>query len=82
MRTIKSTVTFNRPFSLNDSIGELPAGTYDIEVDEEEILGAQRAAYRRVATLLFVQTPGTTRTLAIDHNQLEAALQKDAAHSD
>jgi len=82
VRTIKSTVTFNRPFSLNDSLGELPAGTYDIEVDEEEIPGIERTPYHRVATLLFVRTPGTTRTLAIDQNQLEAALQKDAAHSD
>jgi hypothetical protein len=81
VRTIKSTVTFHRPFSLSN-VGELPAGTYDLEVDEEEILGVEKIAYRRVATLLFVRTAGSTRTLAIDPNQLEAALQKDAGHSD
>jgi hypothetical protein len=78
MRTTKSTVVFHAPFTLNGSVGELPAGTYDIEVDEEAILGTERTAYRRVATLLFVQGGGTTRTLAIDPKQLEAALQKDA----
>jgi len=78
MRTTKSRVTFDAPFTLSDSVGELPAGTYHIEVDEEEILGSERAAYRRVTTLLFVQCRGTTRTLTIDPKHLEAALQRDA----
>ena len=77
MRTTKSTVTFNAPFTLNDSVGELPPGTYDLEVDEEEILGSERVAYRRVETLLFVRCRGTTRTLTIDPKHLEAALQRD-----
>jgi hypothetical protein len=78
MRTSKSIVTFRAPFTLNDLIGELPAGTYDIEVDEEEILGANRTAYRRIATHLFAQSRAATRTLTVDRNQLEAALQRDA----
>jgi hypothetical protein len=78
MRTSKSIVTFRAPFTLNDLIGELPAGTYDIEVDEEEILGAERTAYRRIATHLFAQSRGATRTLTVDRNQLQAALRRDA----
>ena len=79
MRTTKSTVTFHSPFTLNDRVGELPAGTYDIETDEEEILGADRTAYRRVATLLFVETRGSTRSLTVDPKHLEAALRRDGA---
>lgn len=82
MRTTKSVVTFRAPFTLNDLIGELPAGAYDIEVDEEEILGADRIAYRRIATHLFAQSRGATRTLTVDPNQLEAALQRDARRGD
>jgi hypothetical protein len=79
MRTTKATVTFNAPFTLNKTVGELPPGTYDIEVDEEEITGLEFTAYRRVGTLLFVQQPGCTRSVAVEPKQLDAALQRDAA---
>jgi hypothetical protein len=77
MRTTKSTVTFRSPFTLNDSVGDLPSGTYDIEIDEEEIPGTERTAYRRVTTLLFVQSHGSTRTLTVDSKHLEEALRRD-----
>ena len=79
MRTRKSQVTFHAPFKLNNDVGELPAGTYDIEVDEESIEAGQQRAYRRVATLMLVQEGGRTRTLIIEPKQLEAALKADAA---
>lgn len=78
MRTIKSQVTFGAPFSLNSSVGELPAGTYDIEVDEEEVEVGRQTAYRRTKTLMIVATAGSTRTLTVDRKELEAALRKDA----
>ena len=78
MRTTKRTVTFKSPFTVNNSAGELPAGTYDIEVDEEEIAGVELTAYRRVGTLLFVQQAGSTRSVTIEPQQLDAALQRDA----
>jgi hypothetical protein len=78
MRTTKSTVTFAGPFTLNHNVGELPAGTYGIEVDEEEIIRGELTAYRRVGTLLFVQQAGSTRSIAVEPKQLDAALQRDA----
>jgi hypothetical protein len=78
VRTTKSTVTFEAPFTLNEYAGELPAGTYDIEVDEEEIIGVETSAYRRVGTLLFVHQRGSTTSIAVDGQALEAALQADA----
>ena len=78
MRTTKSTVTFNAPFTLNNNVGELPAGTYEVEVDEEEIVAVDVTGYRRVGTLLLVQGAGSTRTLAVNPRELEAALRMDA----
>lgn len=78
MRTTRSTVTFHNPFVLNRDAGELPAGSYDIETDEEEILAAERTGYRRIAVYFHVESPGSTRTLVIDPSDLEAALRRDS----
>ena len=78
MRTTKSKVTFHAPFTLNEDAGELPAGTYDVEVDEVEIQITDRTAYRRTAVCLYVEGQGSTRTLVIHPADLEAALSRDA----
>lgn len=77
LRTTKSTVTFHAPFSMPNVSGEQPAGTYDIEIDEELIEGIERTAYRRVATLLYLRTPGSTRTCSVTVDDLAAALERD-----
>jgi hypothetical protein len=78
MRTRKSTVTFHHPFVLNGDSGELPAGSYDIEIDEGELIAADRIGYRRTAAYFFVNSTGSTRMLVIDPAQLDAALERDA----
>jgi hypothetical protein len=78
VRTTKSMVTFHAAFTLNESVGELPAGTYETEVDDEEIFGIERTVYRRIATLLTVRSGGRTRTITVDPTDLEAALGRDA----
>jgi hypothetical protein len=77
MRTQPSTVTFQRPFTLNRGVGELPPGTYDIEIDEEEIQAIDRTAYRRVAIYFYVQNSASTRTIAVTPADLESALKRD-----
>lgn len=77
MRTIKSTVTFQAPFSMPSVSGEQPAGTYDIETDEELIEGIDRTAYRRIATLMHLRTNRGTRTCTITAEELAAALERD-----
>ena len=57
MRTTKSTVTFRKAFVLNADSGELPAGRYDIEIDEDEISTVERAAFRRTAVYVYVEDP-------------------------
>ena len=54
MRTRPSTVTFCRPFTLNREVGELPWGSYDIEIDEEEIQAAGGTAFRQAAIYFYV----------------------------
>jgi hypothetical protein len=78
MRTRKATVSFQRPFTLNRDVGELPAGRYDIEIDEEEIQASDRTAYRRVAIYFYVKSSASTRTVVVNPTDLESALERDA----
>jgi hypothetical protein len=77
MRTRPSTVTFQRPFTLNRDVGELPAGTYNIEIDEEEIQVTDWTAYRRVAIYFHVESSASTRMLSVTPADLESALKQD-----
>jgi hypothetical protein len=77
MRTQSSTVTFKHPFTLNRDLGELPPGTYDIEIDEEEIQAIDRTAYRRVAIYLYLRNSASTRMIAATPANLESALKRD-----
>jgi hypothetical protein len=71
-------VVFSHPFTLDKDVGELPAGQYEIEVDEQEIGPAGvRMAYRRVATYLYVTQGASTRTIVTEPKALDAALERD-----
>ena len=77
MRTRKSTVTFERPFTLNRDVGELPSGSYDIEIDEEEIQAADRTAYREATIYLYVKNAASTRMIVLSPAELESALKRE-----
>lgn len=80
-RTKRSIVHFTAPFALRGVDEILPPGDYAIDEDEELIDGISWLAYRRVAT--FIHLPSvtsnsrTSQLIAIDHAELEAALQQD-----
>lgn len=86
IRTSKKTVTFRRPFVLGGFDETLPAGVYHVETDEELLEGISFPAFRRVLTLIHLQArsshPGVARTLTIDPNELDAALERDRAAED
>jgi hypothetical protein len=63
---------------LNGDVGELPAGRYDIEIDEEEIPTQGRSASRRIAIYFYVEQRGSTRTFVIHPSDLDSALRRDA----
>ena len=86
-RTTKTTVTFTRPFSLSGFEGQQPAGSYSVETDEELLEGVSFPAYRRMATMMQLQSAasldgrgsGVLQVAVIDPEQLAAALAADAA---
>ena len=53
MRSTRSTVTFSSPFTLSGYPGDLPAGDYEVLVEEELLQGLSFEAYRRTATYLY-----------------------------
>ena len=81
MRTLTSTVVFNRPFLIAGLDEEQPAGSYQVETDEEQIEDVSFVAYRRLATFIHLHPspgqPGTRQTLTIDPVDLERALRAD-----
>ncbi len=79
LRTTTSTVTFAAPFRLAGRNETLPAGTYEVETDEEIIEANGHTAYRKVATILFVRQAGMRRALTVDPEALAAALLRDGA---
>ena len=60
-----------------------PAGTYHVDIEEEQIEGLSFLAYRRLAT--FIRVPvaghgaGSSESLLVDPKELEQALARDAA---
>lgn len=76
-RTARRTVTFVHPFQL-DGIGSQPAGTYEVNTDEESIDSLSFLAYRRVATTIHLRRDGATQVYAIDPVELDANLLRDA----
>lgn len=77
VRTTRTQVSFSAPFRLQEVDELLPAGTYDIETDEEVHEGNERTTYVRVATLLHLRGRGWSRTVTINPDSLEAALRND-----
>jgi hypothetical protein len=73
------------PFTLSGYPGDLPAGDYEVLVEEELLQGLSFEAYRRTATYLTVRgrgrNAGRSELRAISDNDLKEALSRDAALS-
>lgn len=86
VRTSRRTVSFRRPFALGQVDGLLPAGDYTVETDVELLEGVSLQAYRRIQTLIYLRDlpghPGVTQIVAIDPDELDAALQNDRVSAD
>ncbi|MCV2880305.1 hypothetical protein OE699_15795 [Sedimentimonas flavescens] len=85
MRSTKSTVTFSNPFTLPGHPRDLPAGDYEVLVEEELLQGLSFEAYRRTATYLTVcgrgSHAGRIELRAISDSDLQEALRRDATTS-
>lgn len=84
-RATRSTVTFSAPFALSGYPDELPAGTYEVVVEEELLQGLSFEGWRRTATYLTVRGRGShagrSKLRAISDRDLKEALGRDAALS-
>ena len=85
-RSTHKTITFSHPFVLDKADGDMPAGRYDVETEEELIPTLSFMAYRRGRTT--ITSPATARGIAtqrqvltVDPILLDAALAKDQAQS-
>lgn len=83
LRTTRRTVTFSRPFTLAGIDGVQPAGSYEVETDEELVEGLSFAVYRRLATVMRLPVPdggaGSLQIVTIDPADLAEAEQRDGA---
>jgi hypothetical protein len=82
MRSIRKQVTFRRPFRLNDLDGTLPAGTYQLDTEEELIDALSFPAWRRLGSTLQVMRAGATEYVPVSPEELHAALLRDALPPD
>lgn len=86
MRSTKTSVTFANPFSLPGYLGELPAGQYEVLVEEELLQGLSFEAWRRTSTFLTVRGRGSragrTELRATSDSDLKAALNRDGVLAD
>jgi hypothetical protein len=78
IRTTRKTVTFTRPFALNDFAGFQPAGTYEVETDEELLDNLSFPAWRRVATMIHLRKDGATQVVRVNPVELDAVLLREA----
>ncbi len=82
MRSTRSTVTFSNPFTLSGYPGDLPAGDYEVLVEEELLQGLSFEAYRRTATYLTVRGRGSragrSEMRVTSERDLKEALIRDA----
>ena len=81
-RSKEITLTFSKAFALSEVDRPLPAGTYRVVVDEEDIPGLSFLAFRRIATMLHVPAlsapaGGPNEMFLVNPDELAAAFEAD-----
>ncbi|POF32820.1 hypothetical protein [Roseibium marinum] len=80
-RSSRSIVTFFRPFTLAGNPDVIPAGDYEVLIEEERLEGRGFLAYRKTATYVFVAgkggKAGKMEKLEVSGTDLETMLSQD-----
>lgn len=80
-QSTRSTVTFRHPFVLSGDPKPLPAGTYDILVEEELLEGLSFQAFRRTGTYIMIEgaggRSGTIQMRETTKDALDQAIKND-----
>jgi hypothetical protein len=81
IRTTKTTMVFHDSFLMPYFDHALPAGTYEVVTEEEQLEGISFLAYRRLQTYIYRRSPppktGLAPTYVVDPNDLEEAFLRD-----
>lgn len=82
VRTSRSTVSFRHPFVLSRAGTPLPAGDYEVVIEEELLQGLSFEAYRRTATFVVVRAgaSGRTEMHPVTDQDLQRAIDHDRTH--
>lgn len=80
-RTSSKTVTFERPFVLNNFPELLPAGDYIVDTEEEELDSVLFQGWRRVSTTMRVRLGADVEVRAVEPEALHKALMRDGAQA-
>jgi hypothetical protein len=79
MRTHRKLVTFPQPFLLRAIDAVQPAGTYNVDTDEELIDGLSFLAYRRTATWIHLPSTttksGSSQMILVQPSELESGYE-------
>ncbi|MEJ5979377.1 hypothetical protein WG901_22175 [Novosphingobium sp. PS1R-30] len=75
IRTKISSAKFAAPFKVQGHEEIMPAGIYRVDIDEEAIEAIDRTIYRRMETMLPVETVGRIVHRRIEPVDLEALLK-------
>lgn len=76
-RTSHSHVTFRRPFRLAGMDAVAPAGSYQVDLEEERLDTLTVEAWRQTAVILQVTSAGVTDHVTVDPQELRDALLRD-----
>jgi hypothetical protein len=81
-RTTRKIITFAHPFTLKGIDRLLPAGNYQVVMDEELIEELSFPVYRRASTMIFApaESHASVEMVAIDPQDLQAAQERDLNH--
>lgn len=78
IRSSRRQVTFAHPFTLPGYVDLLPAGDYDVLIEEELLQGLSFEAYRRTSTHMMVTgQAGRVELRPITEKDLQAAIGRD-----
>lgn len=85
-RSTRSKVTFLNDFMVSRNQRDLPAGTYEIVIEEELLQGLSFEAYQRTATYMVIPgrgyNSGQSTMQIITKEDLENALERDRSLSE
>jgi hypothetical protein len=81
IRTTQNTMVFRHPFLMRYFDQTLPAGTYEVVTEEEQLEGISFLAYRLLQTYIYRRSSpsqtGLAPTYVVDPDDLAAALARD-----